>query len=120
MAGVQENKQKTQPVLDYRILNDFVEAFTIDMDVCAQKLREWWQQGVTVSPLDLRKASLWIHVDKALWFFQTVLIKGKRYCLMQLGFRLNFAPFIMKAIIVMSQNVSIKKVTSAYIDDICQ
>lgn len=43
MAVAQVNKHKVQSVLDYRELNDFVEVFTADMDVCPQKLREWWQ-----------------------------------------------------------------------------
>lgn len=70
-----------------------------------------------MSLLDLRKAYLQIHINKA---FQTVLVKGKMYCLTQLRFGLNVALLIMKAIInlVMSQNVSIKNATSAYIGGI--
>ena len=41
MAVVQEQKQKVCPVLDYRELNSFVDAFTANAEVCAQKLREW-------------------------------------------------------------------------------
>ena len=39
MADVQ--KQKVCLVLDYRELNSFVDAFTANAEVCAQKLREW-------------------------------------------------------------------------------
>ena len=41
MAVVQEHKQKVWLVLDYRELNDFVEAFTANAEVCLQRLREW-------------------------------------------------------------------------------
>ena len=46
MAVVQEQKQKVCPVLDYRELNGFVDAFTANAEVCTQKLREWRWQGV--------------------------------------------------------------------------
>ena len=42
MVVMQEHKQKVQPVLNYRELNGFVEAFTVNVEVCAQRLREWW------------------------------------------------------------------------------
>ena len=70
MAVVQEQKQKVRPVLAYRELNGFVDV----AEVCTQKLREWRQQGVNESLLDLRKAYLQIHVDKVLWPFQTVIL----------------------------------------------
>ena len=38
---VQEQKQKVHPALDYRELNGFVDAFTANVEVFAQKLREW-------------------------------------------------------------------------------
>lgn len=41
MVIVQEHKQKVQLVLTYCKLNEFVEAFNTNADVCAQKLREW-------------------------------------------------------------------------------
>lgn len=41
MAVVQENKEKVQSVLDYKNLT-IVEVFTVDADVCTQKLRKWW------------------------------------------------------------------------------
>ena len=56
MAVVQEQKQKVRLVLDCRKLNGFVDAFTANAEVCAQKLREWRRQGVNVSLLDLRNA----------------------------------------------------------------
>ena len=63
MAVVQERKLKVRPVLDYRELNGFVDAFTANAEVCAQNLREWRRQGVNMSLLDLRNAYLQIHVD---------------------------------------------------------
>ena len=53
MAVVQHTKGKVRPVMDYRELNEHVYAFIVDADVCAAKLREWHQQGVNVTLLDL-------------------------------------------------------------------
>ena len=73
-----------------------------------------------VAVLDLRRAYLQVHVDKSLWPFQTVKIKGQRYCLTRLGFGLNVALIIMRSIInmVMVQDETIQGATSSYIDDI--
>ena len=70
--------------------------------------------------LDLRNAYLQIHVDKALWPFQTVIFRSQRFCLTWLGFGLNVALFIMKSVIdaIVSQDHTIKSTTSAYVDDI--
>ena len=70
--------------------------------------------------LDLCRAYLQVHVDKSLWPFQTVKIKGQRYCLTCLGFGLNVAPIIMRSIInmVMAQDETIQGATYSYIDDI--
>lgn len=42
MAVVRENKQKVQSVLDYKNLTIMEVLFTVDADMCTQKLREWW------------------------------------------------------------------------------
>jgi len=120
MAIVQPSKNKVRPVMDYRELNKHVDAFTANADVCAAKLREWRQQGSNVALLDLKRAYLQIHVHESLWAFQTVIVKGKRYCLTRLGFGLNVAPLIMKAIVnaVLTQEEPMRKATSAYVDDI--
>ena len=120
MAVVQHSKAKVRPVMDYRELNNHVEAFTANADICANKLREWRQQGSNVSLLDLRKAYLQVRVHESLWPFQTVMFHGRRYCLTRLGFGLNVAPQIMKSIMdaVLSQEDVIKRATSAYIDDV--
>ena len=59
-------------------------------------------------------------VDKSLWPFQTVVIKGQRYCLTYLGLGLNVTPLIIQAIvnIVLSQDGIINAATSSYISDI--
>ena len=54
--------------------------------MCAQKLWEWRWQGTNVFLLDLRKVYLKIYVDKALWPYQTVMLKVQRYCITWLGF----------------------------------
>ena len=53
MAIVQPSKNKVRPVMDYRELNQHVDAFTANADVCAAKLREWCQQGSNLALLDL-------------------------------------------------------------------
>ena len=98
MAVLQENKQKVRPVMDYHELIEHVDPYTARADVCAHKLREWWQQGLDVAILDLRRAYLQICIEKLLWPFQTIEIKGTRYCLTRLGFSLNVALSIMTAI----------------------
>ena len=106
--------------MDFRELNQHIDAFTADSDVCAEKLREWSQQGTNVAVLDLAKAYLQIRIHDSLWPYQTVIFKGRRYCLSRLGFGLNVALLIMKAVIhcVLSQDSDVKEGSSAYIDDI--
>ena len=106
--------------MDYLELNKYVDTYTANADVCSQKLREWRQQGPNVAVLDLCRAYLQVHVDKPLWPFQTVEIKGQRHCLTHLGFELNVAPLIRRAIVntILSQDGIINAVTSSYIDDI--
>ncbi|KRX66717.1 hypothetical protein T09_12756 [Trichinella sp. T9] len=60
---------------------------------------EFKQQGVNVALIDLKKAYLQIRIDKSLWPYQTVVFNGKRYCLTRLGFGLNVAPLVMKAVL---------------------
>ena len=59
-------------------------------------------------------------ICKSLWPFQTVNIKGQRYCLTRLGFGLNVAPIFMQSIIIMVMvlDETIQGATSSYIDDI--
>ena len=119
MVVVQEQMQKVRLVLDNRELIGFVDAFTANAEVCAQKQREWRRQGVNVSLLDLRNAYLQIHVDKALWPFQTVIFRGQRFCLIRLGFGLNVALLIMKSVIdaVVSVDYTVKRATWPAKDD---
>ena len=120
MAILQESKQKIRPVMDYRELNEHVNAYTVNADVCAQTMQEWRQQGPKAAIVDLRWAYLQIHVDKSLWPFQTLKIKGQRYCLTRLGFGLNVAPQIIRSIVkaVIGQDETVSRATSSYVDDI--
>lgn len=120
MAAVQPNKDKVCPVLDYRELNQHIDAFTADADIYATKLWEWFQQGVNVALLALQSPYLQIHIHESLWLFQTLIIKGKRYCLTHVRFNLNVAPLIMKAIFktVLTQEEVPMRATSSYIDNI--
>ena len=99
MAVVQRNKNKVRLVLDWRETNRFIEAFTRDSDVCAEKLRQWRRMGNSQAIIDLRKAYLQLKADETLWPYQTVMFKSKRYCLTRLGFGHNVAPMIMKTVV---------------------
>ena len=70
--------------------------------------------------MDLRRAYLQIDIDKSLWPFQMVKIKGQRYCLTHLGFGLNIAPQIMRSVVkaVIGQDEIVNGATSSYVDDI--
>ena len=120
MAVVQQNKSKVRPVLDFRELNWYVDAYTAHADVCVQKLREWRKKGSNVSVLDLRRAYLQVRVHKSSWPYQTVIFEGKGYCLSRMGFGLNVAPSIMRAIVeaALSKDDAVRQATSAYIDDV--
>ena len=120
MAVVQQNKNKVRPVMDFREVNTNIDAFTAAANVCAERLREWCRQGENVAVMDLNKAYLQIKIDDSLWPYQTVVFKGQRYCLTRLGFGLNVAPLVMKAILncVLAQDPVVRKGVSAYIDDI--
>lgn len=120
MAVVQQNKEKVRPVLDFRELNSHLTIHTADADVCSEKIREWRRCGQEVSLIDLRKAYLQIHVHPSLWPYQTVVIRGRRYCLTRLGFGLNIAPLVLKKVLgsVLSWDEKIDRATSPYLDDI--
>ena len=120
MAIVHHNTGKVRPVMDYHELNNHMEAYTAHADVCSQKLRDWRRKGSDMSVLDLRKAYLQVHVYCSLWPFQTMMVKGQRYCLTRMGFGLNVAPSIMRAIVetVLSNDVTVQQATSTYIEDI--
>ena len=120
MAVVQRNKEKVRPVLDFRELNSHLSLHTAEADVCSEKIREWRRHGQKTALLDLRKAYLQIHVHPSLWPYQTVMFKGKRYCLTRLGFGLSIAPLVMKKVLntTLSWDERIDRATSPYLDDI--
>ena len=70
--------------------------------------------------LDLHKAYLQVRVHQSLWSYQTVLFKGRRYCLTRMVFGLNVAPSIMQTIVdaILTKDKHIQRATSAYIDDV--
>ena len=41
MAVVQYTEGKVRPVMDYKELNEHVDAFTADVDICTAKLMAW-------------------------------------------------------------------------------
>ncbi|XP_043240078.1 uncharacterized protein LOC122390810 [Amphibalanus amphitrite] len=120
MAVEQRNRGKVRPVLDYRELNDFVQAHTADSDVCAEQLRKWRRHGANVAVVDLKRAYLQLHLEERLWPFQTVMVRGQRFCLTRLGFGLNIAPLVMKAVVraVLDQDPDIGRAVLPYVDDL--
>ncbi|KAG0699585.1 hypothetical protein GWK47_002949 [Chionoecetes opilio] len=120
MAVVQRNKKKVRPVMDFRELKSYLDVHTADVDVCAEKIREWRRRGQRVALLDLRKAYLQIHVHQSLWSYQTVVFRGMRYCLTRLGFGLSIAPLVPKKVLstVLSWDEIINSAASPYLDDI--
>ena len=107
MAVVQQYKDEVRPMLDQH-----VDAFTADADVCTAKLREWCQQGSNVCLLDLQKAYLQVRVVESLWPFQTVIFRGRSDCLTRMGFGLNVVP-IMKTIVnaILTKDEAINQAT---------
>ena len=83
-------------------------------------LRRWRHHGANVATVDLRKAYLQLHVQQELWPFQTVEIRGQRYCPTCLGFGLNVAPQVMKAVVrtVLEQDSNIERASLPYVDDL--
>ena len=120
MAVIQEAKDKVRPVMDFRELNGYIDAHTREADVCAHKVREWRRYGTKLAMVDLKKAYLQIRVSSELWPYQTVKFNGRHYCLTRLGFGLNVAPLVMKAVLnkVLEQDPKVRAGTSAYVDDI--
>lgn len=76
-----------------------MDPFTTHVDICTKKLREKRRTGLNILVLELHKAYLQEPVYQALWLYQTVLIKGQRYCLTCIGFGLNVALSIMQTIV---------------------
>ncbi|KAI0981194.1 hypothetical protein GJ496_003706 [Pomphorhynchus laevis] len=106
--------------MDFRLLNSYISSHTADSDVCISKLRNWRRWGDRLSLIDLRRAYLQIHVDESLWPYQVVVYRNKRYVLTRLGFGLNIAPRILKAIVhfVLSKDMLVAQSTDSYLDDI--
>lgn len=52
-----------------------------------------------MSLLNLKMVYLQVHVDKAMWPFQTGLFKGQIYCFTWLGFGLNMIHLLIRSII---------------------
>lgn len=118
MAVKQPNK--VRPVLDYRELNGHVTAYTADAEVCADQLRRWRRHGSRIAVVDLRKAYLQLRLERRLWPYQTVKVRGQRYCLTRLGFGLNVAPLMMKGVVraVLERDERMKRGVLPYVDDL--
>lgn len=61
------------PIMNYRELNQHVNAFTVDADICASKMSECYHQGSNISLLDLKATNLLVHIHKSLWPYQTIM-----------------------------------------------
>ena len=115
-----EQPNKVRPVLDYRELNGHVTAHTAGADVCADQLRKWRRHGSRIAVVDLRKAYLQLRLDRRLWPYQTVRVRGQRFCLRRLGFGLNVAPTVMKAVVgaVLQRDKRMQQGVLPYVDDL--
>ena len=121
MAVVQPTKNKVRPVLDFQALNKYVACHTKDgIDICEEVMGEWRRMERATKILDLKSAYLQIHVDEKLWRYRLVKYKGRVYCLTRFGFRLNFAPKNMTAVLknVLAKDKAVKRATCSYINDI--
>ncbi|XP_043212392.1 uncharacterized protein LOC122376558, partial [Amphibalanus amphitrite] len=120
MAVPQPNQDKVRPVLDYRELNGHIIAHTADADVCADQLRRWRRHGARIAVVDLRKAYLQLRLDRRLRPYQTVEVRGQRYCLTRIGFGLSIAPAVMKAVVraVLLQDEVVARGVLPYVDDL--
>ncbi|XP_037069745.1 uncharacterized protein LOC119091199, partial [Pollicipes pollicipes] len=118
MAVRQANQDKVRPVLGYRELNSFVTAHTVDADVCADQPRKWRRQGTRVTVVDLCRAHLQLRLERRLWPYRTVMVRGQRYCLTRLGFGLNVAPLIIKAVFraVLAEDADMQRAVLPYVD----
>ena len=81
-------------------------------------LRKWRRHGANVAVVDLKRAYLQLRTDRQLWPCQT---DGQRYALTRVGFGLNIAPLIMKAVVrtVLQQDPVMKRAVIPYVDDLC-
>ena len=116
MAVVQEKKDKVRPVLDFRELNEFMECSGADADVCEEKLRSWRQKLSNYALLDLRDAYMQTGVVDGCSKYQILKFEENYYMLRRLGFGLNCAPEIMKAVVtkVLSLDENIFKANDHY------
>ncbi|KFD48459.1 hypothetical protein M514_10677 [Trichuris suis] len=70
--------------------------------------------------LDLEKAYPQVHVDKPLWPYQTMMIKGRRYCLIRVCSDLNVVSLFLPAVLAcaVSLDLGVKRGSSACTDDV--
>ncbi|KAF0297012.1 hypothetical protein FJT64_005559 [Amphibalanus amphitrite] len=120
MAVEQPNKDKVRPVLDYRELNRHVTAHTADAEVCAEQLRRWRRHGSRLAVLDLRKAYMQLRLDRRLWPYHTVRVRGQLHCLQRMSYGLNVAPNIMRSVVrtILEQNEAVSRGVLPYVDDL--
>jgi hypothetical protein len=111
---------KVRPCLDFKKLNEGIVCLSGGLPTCDERLRQWRSMGPHGSLVDLKRAYLQVHVDKALWVYQAVRWEGQTYLLTRLGFGVNVAPRVMTAIVekVLGLDEEVKRVSSSYIDDI--
>ena len=80
MAVVQPSKAKVRPVMDYKELDEHVDAFTADADICAAKVKGVVPARSKCSP-SRRMKSLFVSLFPNRCGHFKLLIRGKRYCL---------------------------------------
>ncbi|QQP36959.1 Putative LOC101237757, partial [Caligus rogercresseyi] len=120
MAVEHKRKGKVRPVLDFRELNEFVSCSGADADVCGDKLRSWRQFPENSALLDLKDAYMQIRVAGECSSAMRVQFRAEHFELTRVGFGLNCAPQIMKAVLsyVLSRDKDVSSATDHYYDDI--
>ena len=99
MAVVQHNKNKVRPVLDWIETNRFIEAFTRNSDVCAEKLRQWRRMGTSPAIIDLREAYLQLKAGETLWPYQHLCLRANGIVETRLNSGFNVSPIIMVSVV---------------------
>ena len=78
------------------------------------------QDGVVHGARGPEKVFLQIHVEKALWPYQTVWFRGERYALTRMGFGISVTPSVMQGVLdlVVARDPWVAAAVSTYVDDI--
>ena len=124
MAVFQQNKSKVRPVLNFRELSGYVDAYTAHAGVLCTKIKRVEKEGlqrVSARPpkgvFASACAQIFVAVPDSYPRRKEVLGFRRKEVL---GFGLNVAPSIMRAIVeaTLLKDDAVRQATLAYIDDV--